>query len=464
MNALPLLAGLAASFAVSAAAQPAPSVSTGPVLLTLSGSAARALEAATSVRKAAVADGVAAEQLLQGYAQFLPNLEVAGGYSRQRGRTYLTASAPATVETRNHGDGYQVASTLNLFSGLADYSGFRAAVERRRAASLTLERARQQIVLDTAQAYLQVLLDDRVTGIAEENARASSERQRLLEQQSELGARSLTDLYRQQAQTSADEAFLIQARNKRRDDLILLLRRLRLDLGKDYALAEVSLDSAAAGGYDDEGSLVAAALSARPDLGAAAGSAEAARRDATGAAAGFWPRLDLGWTMQSLDRYLDHQTVNGVDVVPPSQRSWNSQLGDQVAYTVGITASWGIFDRLTTRLGRKRAEAAAENARLDYEDARLQAEGEVKQAFGDLHAAEGTLAAARQGLKAARASFDAVRLRYEVSASSLLDLLTAQTALLQAEAALAQAEIGFYLQNRQMEFALGRRPLISTGS
>ena len=82
----------------------------------------------------------------------------------------------------------------------------------------------------------------------------------------------------------------------------------------------------------------------------------------------------------------------------------------------------------------------------------------MRQAAGDLRAADQTLDAARKGQKAAQESYDATRTRYDVGASSLLDLLTAQTVLLQAKAALAQAEIGFYLQDRQMEFALGRMP------
>jgi outer membrane protein len=462
-----LLAALLLSGTAPVRAAVSLTVSTGPVTLSLSDSVARALDAATEVLKARVGDRLAAEQLLQGYAQFLPNLDLAGNYSKSHGLIYYTSGAPTIVDSRNRGYAYQVSSVLNLFSGLSDYGSFKTALGRRKAAASTLERARQEIVFDVAQAYLQVQLDDRVTAIADENAQASRERQLLLEQQAQLGARSLADLYRQQAQTSSDEALLIQARNKRRDDLILLLRRLRLDLGREYVLPEVALDSAAAGGpYVDEAALVADALGARPDLHASWQTAEAARAAVTAARSGFFPRLDLGWSMLSSSRLLDTDLANGVNLLAniPAQRPFDTQLGNQIDYTVGLTATWGIFDRLVTRAASKQAEAAAADAEIDYEDSRLQVEGEVKQAFGDFHAAELTLDAARGGLKAARESYDAVKERYAVSASSLLDLLTAQTALLQAESSLAQAEVGLYLQGRQMEFALGRMPVVVHGS
>jgi outer membrane protein len=462
-----LYAGLAASSAAAGPRSESLTASTAPVRLSLSDSVARALDASTTVLKARIGDRLAAEELLQGYAQFLPNLDLSGNYSKAHGISYLTTGAPTIIDSRNRGYSYQVTSVLNLFSGFSDYGSFQAALGRRKAAELNLERARQEIVFDVSQAYLQVQLDDRVTAIADENAKASEERQRLLEQQAQLGARSLADLYRQQAQTSSDEALLISARNKRRDDLILLLRRLRLDLGRDYILPEVALDSAAAGGpYEDEGALVADALGARPDLRAAWRQVQAARGASTAARSGFFPRLDLGWSMLSTSRLLDTDLANGVNVLAgtPPQRPFDTQLANQIDYVVGVTATWGIFDRLVTRAGWKQAEASAADAQIDYEDVRLQVEGDVKQAFGDFHAAELTLTAAREGLKAARESYDAVKERYEVSASSLLDLLTAQAALLQAESALAQAEVGFYLQGRQMEFALGRMPVVAPGS
>ena len=457
-----------ASFAAASGARAESlTVATGPVTLSLSASVARALEEATVVRKARIGDRLAVEQLLQGYAQFLPNLDAAGGYSKARGISYLTTGTPTIVDSRNRGYGFQITSVLNLFNGFSDYGSFKAALDRRRAAALSLERARQEIVFDVAQAYLQVQLDDRVTAIADENAKASRERQLLLEQQAEVGARSLADLYRQQAQTSSDESLLIQTRNKRRDDLILLLRRLRLDLGREYVLPEVALDRAAAGGpYDDEAARVAAALGARPDLRAAWNQSEASRGAATAARSGYFPRLDLGWSMVSTSRLLDTDLVNGTDVLAtlPAQRSFDSQLGNQLDYVVGLTVTWGLFDRLITRASSKQAEAAAADARIDYEDTRLQVEGDVKQSFGDFHAAESTLKAASEGLKAAREAYAAIKERYAVNASSLLDLLTAQTALLQSESALAQAEVGLYLQGRQMEFALGRMPVVASGS
>jgi outer membrane protein len=431
-----------------------------PPALDLPQAVRRALQQATEIQKAAHASEAAGEQLLQGYAQFLPNLNAGADYQDQRGRFFYSSEGPVDVLMRAHGYDIGVASSLNIFNGLSDYAGLRSALERRKAAALTLERARQEIALDVAQAYLQIKLDERLIKVAEENLSASEERERLLQRQADLGARSLADLYRQQAQTSSDRAFAIQTRNRRRDDLVFLLRRLRLDPASDYGLAEVDLDtSTIPAAEDDEAGLIRAAIKARPDLRAAFDQFEAARKDALAAKAGFWPRLDLDWGMASSARDITEAQVGSVSYLPVApQGSLSDQLGDHLNYTITLAATWPLFSRLTTRLSARKAALAAQDAEIDYDDLRLQVVGDVRQAAGDLRAADQTLDAARKGQKAAQESYDATRTRYDVGASSLLDLLTAQTVLLQAKAALAQAEVGFYLQVRQMEFALGRMP------
>jgi outer membrane protein len=438
----------------------------GPPALDLQRAVRRALQQATLVQKTAHAFEAAGEQLLQGYAQFLPDLKVAGDYQDQRGKFFYYTEGPVNVAMRARGYDYGLSSSLNLFNGLSDYAGLRSALERRKAAALTLERARQEIALDVTQAYLQIKLDERLIKVSEENLSASEERERLLQRQADLGARSLADLYRQQAQTSSDRAFAIQTRNRRRDDLIFLLRRLRLDPASDYSLDEVDLDTSTVPAAEaDEAGLIGMAIKARPDLRAAFGQWEAARKDALAAKAGFWPRLDLDWGMASTARDISQAEAGGVNYLPAApQGSLSEQLGDHVNYTVTLAATWPLFSRLATRLSERKATLAAQDAEIDYEDLRLQVAGDVRQAAGDLRAAAQTLDAARKGQKAAQESYDATRTRYDVGASSLLDLLTAQTVLLQAKAALAQAEIGFYLQERQMEFALGRMPLVAPGS
>jgi len=428
----------------------------GTVVLTLPQCIQTAINQATTVLKARNNVDVTGTQLLQAYMQFLPNLEAAASYTYQTGRTYYTQAQPTFVATTNREGLYQLTSTLNIFNGLSDLSGFHSSSARKQAANLSLYRAKQQIAFDVTQAYLQVFLDHEIVGIDESNLQASRERERLIDTQTQVGSRSLADLYRQQAETSADELALISARARERDDLLLLLQRLRVDLLTPYAIAEVTLATPpTVYPYGDEGALVRQALKQRADLEAQEQLAKAARWDVTTARSGYFPQLNLVGGLTGIGTILDRQIVDGVNDVPASQPSMGYQLGSQVLYDVGVNLNWGLFDRYLTRLTVARAQETASDTAIDSEDRRLQVEGDVEQALNDYQAAVQQVTSAEKGLKAAQESYDAVAERYKVGASSIVDLLTAQSALVLAQAAEAQAHVAFTLEERAIDLATG---------
>jgi len=440
-------------------AVPGVAVSSGALILTLPQSIQLALQGATDVLKAKNNLDFTGTQLWQAYLEFLPNLEASGNYVWTSGRAYFVQTTPATVRTTNRSMNYSLSSTLNLFNGFADTAALRSGRGLKQAAALTLFRARQQIVLDITQAYLQVLLDRDIIRFAQTNAESSRQREQLLTAQSEVGARSLADLYRQQAQTSADELFLIQSQNRALDDLILLLRRLRVDLTQDYDLADAALDSpTAANPYTDQPRLIQQALDQRADLRALRESMHAAEAEVTFARSGYFPRLDLGAGLSGYGDLLDRQIVDGVDILPVPQNSLGHQLGTNVLYDADLNLTWGLFDRFTTRTAVARAQQTAKDTQIDYQDLKLEVEGEVRQAINDYRAALQQLEAAAKGVQSAQESYDAVQERYKVGASSIVDLLTAQSALVQAQTSDAQARIGYALQLKVMDNVLGVTP------
>jgi outer membrane protein len=249
---------------------------------------------------------------------------------------------------------------------------------------------------------------------------------------------------------------LISARARAKNDLLLLLQRLRLDLLPTYDVADVALSSPPAQSpYGDEAELVREALARRADLDARTRLAAAASSDVTAARSGFFPQLNLVGEAMGSGTILERQLVNGVSSLPASQASLASQWGDNVLYSGGLTLSWGLFDRGATRLSLARAQKAASDAALDSQDARLQVESDVEQALNDYQAAVQQVASAEKGAISAQESYDAVAERYKVGASSIVDLLTAQSALVQAQAAQAQARIDFTLQERAIDLAVG---------
>lgn len=428
-----------------------------PSKLTLDQSIQIAVKSATEILKARNEDQAAGVQLLQGYGQFLPTLSVSGTFAYQSGRLFLATTAPTSVTTENFGPNYQITSSLNLFNGLSDVSSLRSALANKSYTELTLKRARQQIGLDVAQSYLQVILDRQIVRIANKNLASSQARQNLLEEQTRVGVRNLSDLFRQQAQTSAAESYVISSNNRERTDELLLLRKLRLNLDRNFTLEEPPLETNIVEDpkYSDEAKLLKLALEQRADFAAAQRSAESADSAVNTAGASYYPRLDLGVNILANARFLSNQIVNGTDQVPSFQDSLLSQLGNQLSYTVGLNLTWSIFEHWSTRAMVARARTNADNLEIDAVDRQKQVMLEVRQAFGDYRTALQQLDTTKAGLVAAIKAYEVVRGRYEVGSASFIDLITSQATLVQAEAARAQALIAFALQTRVMENVLG---------
>ena len=428
--------------------------------LDLEGSVKRAIAEATLVQKSFGEFQISGDQLVQAYAEFLPNLTASGTYNTVTGKTFLTSAAPTLVDTRNHGAGYQVSSTINLFNGLNDLAGWRASGARKEAARLSLIRAKQLIALDVAQTFLQVILDQEIIKIAEKNLVSSQARESLLAEQTRVGVRNLADLFRQQALTSSDETFLVNSQAKERADELSLIRKLRLDTDKNYKLTTPNLkqdEPEIPEEFTDENKMIAVALEHRPDLRAAEDSARAAAWDVTSSRSLYFPHLDFGATVASSGRILSHQLVTppGSDVTPEIQNGLNDQLAHQVNTSVGFTLSWTLFDRWATQTNVQKARVQARNRRLDAEDRRLQVAAEIRQAYGDYRAVLQQMESTKKGYVAAEKAFEVVQGRYQVGSSTFVDLSTAQAAEVQASANRAQALIGFALQTRALKTALG---------
>jgi len=394
--------------------------------------------------------------LIGAYGQFLPDLNFNSNYGYLGGNNLLTTTEPTLVDSRETQLNYQLSSTINIFNGFSDYSALKAASLSKSASQFNLERAKQQITFDITQTFLQVILDRRVVGYAQKNLDASAQREAQLQELANVGRKAISDLYQQQAETSNDKLFQIQSETKLKNDIILLLRKLKISRTDKYRIGDMVVDTLPLGpGNSNMEALIDTAIYQRPDLKSSALNIKIAEWQIEGYKSGYLPKLYLQGGIVSNGGYFNQLYVNGADVLGP-QEPYGKALFGQLYGEVALSLSWHIFDRLYNKTNVSIATLYEQNDEIEHDDLMVQISSDIKQAYNDYLAALQQIATANRGLLAAGQAFDVIEGEYNTGRADFITLSNSQVVLLQAEVSKAQSDVNLALQKTIINFYIGK--------
>jgi len=418
------------------------------------------LDRSTAVLKGNIYVAQAGAQVLAAYGQFLPNLVAAGGYNYDHGNNFYSSAGITLVNENRSQYNYQLTSSLNIFTGNYNIANSRAARLNLQASNLTLERAKQQILLDITQAYLQVILDRKIVALDSENLSTSLKREEQLTMLTDVGRKAKTDLYQQQAQTSSDKLLYINSQSRLQNDKIALFQRLRIDSSDNYDVTDIAInDNPDAAHYANKEMLVQTALHDRVDLQSADLNVSAADWNIKKYKSGYLPTVSLAAGLYNSGAYFNTLKVNGSDAMPADQVAIPNQLGKYTYGIAGINASWNIFDRYYTKSNVKIAKLNADNARIDRQDTEIGIVSSVRQAYNDYINAVQQVETVDKGLIAAQKAYEAVNGKYKEGATDFITEANAQLVLLQAGQSKVQASVNMMLQKKIIDYYIGANAL-----
>lgn len=415
-----------------------------------------ALTNSTAIVKGMNSVELSGAQVLAAHGQFLPDAVVGGAFTYTGGTNLLTVTLPTLVNSQRTNINYQIVSSINLYNGYSNKASLKAALLNKEMAELSLERAKQQIKLDIAQTYLQVMLDRQIMEFAKQNYQTSQQRESQLNELVAVGRRPQSDLYQQQSQTSLDQQFLISATNKLNIDQILLLQRLRINPAENYQFADFVIDENPLGEeYTNEQSLIEKALAQRADLKSSQRYQDAALWYVRKSKSGYLPRVTMNAGAYGIAANFTKLYINGDDKLPAEQRPMGTQLSDQIYGVMALNVGWTIFDKYVTKSNVAVARINASNARVDFENVNIQIVSEVKQAIGNYTTAMQQTVTSQKGLLAATQAFETLNARYAIGSANFIELSNSQNNLLLAKQNRAQAGISLFLQKKVIDFYLG---------
>jgi outer membrane protein len=375
----------------------------------------------------------------------LPNLAVSTNFARQSGQQFQQIEGEIVVtNVTNDIVGGNLSMNMPLFNSGRRILDTQSANLALQAGEKGLNRARQQVIFDVSQRYLQVLLDQELLRIAGENLENQKQQLRQIEGFVDAGLRTISDLYNQQSEVARLESVQIDAAVQLQNDLWLLSEYLQLAPGVVPVIEPVE-PIRETGLFDglDIGQLYELAKSNRQDLSQETLLATSFKKDLQAMKAMYFPRLNAFYNYNTFFTSLDSRSLREqfLRIYPQN--------------TIGIGLVIPVFTNFQTRLDVSRSRVAYENQLLRKESTERKVYQEVKLAHQNYLAALRKEKNSQVRVMAAEEAFKALSERFRLGLSSFVDISTANQTMVSAQADLAQAVYTLYFQEVIMKFALG---------
>ena len=309
------------------------------------------------------------------------------------------------------------------------------------AAVYDYERIVADILLQVTQAFYNVLVARQNVTVREESAALLTEQLRISTHRYEAGSAPRFDVLRAEVELANAQPPLIRARN----DLILAKLRLArlLALGRDQPGVETQARRMdVVGSFDlpvepeDMEEAIDDALALRPEIRALEQQLSIQRQNRTLAAAGTKPSIGAF-----------------------GQYGWRSgQLFDDVfdGWTVGLQATWNLFDGFLTQGRVEQADAQLQSLIISLDDTRRQIELDARTAWANLQEAIELLQAQQKSVATAEESLRLANVRYQTGQGTQLEVLDAQVALTEARTNQVEAQYSYHSAKAEMLKARGR--------
>mgnify|MGYP003633629978 CR=1 FL=1 len=406
---------------------------------------------------------------------YAPSLNFGTNYFWNFGLNIDPVTNQISRQTRQTAN-FNLSSNWSVYEGGRKYKTIARDNNSLLAARLDYEAAKNDISLNVASIYLQILLNKEIELVALEQMRISDLQVRRCEKMVQTGTLPKGDLLQLQAQLARDQQNLIASQNNVKLSRLQLANLLLIEDPSNFDISspEIAIPEAALISSSPAG-IYSTAKENQPSIKSAEIREQVSKQNVSIAQASYLPTLSLvaqvgtnysdqipnitGATdvilpigqVQStgeLVTSLSAQSIPTIDGIQP----FSSQVSDNLNEIVGINFSVPIFSRMTVRNSVQNAKINADIAKLNLEQAKNSLKQTIYQAHADAKAAFEQYKAAETSVNASQEAFKYAQQRFEVGAINQLDFESAKNNLASAKSQFSQAKYDYIFKIKVLEF------------
>lgn len=435
-----------------------------------------ALEHNIQIMQGELSAKLSRQDVIQSKAAALPTLNGFATHSYNFGQTidrYTNQFAQDRVRSNN----FSLNSSVTLFNGFQTVNTIKQNRFNEKASSYDVDKIRNDISLNVAGSYLQVLFSEEQLEIARNQLDITLQQLDRTEKLVRAGSLAKGSLLDIEAQLATEELNLVTAENQLDIAYLNLRQLLELDINEPFRIVkpDISLPGEIKVNTTP-GQVYEAAISSLPEIKSAEYRKLSSERMLAIAKGGRSPQLNLNATYGTgysgarqdiADVIVSGYdtiavTTSGESVISPSftyeyeTASFNEQIGDNLNQTIGLNLTIPIFNGWAVKTSIAKAKIGLERAQLDIELTKNTIRKNIQQAYTDAVAATKKHRATQKSVNALKESFHYAEQRFNVGMVTAVEYNDAKNKLTKAQSDLLQAKYDYVFKTKILDFYQGK--------
>jgi outer membrane protein len=314
------------------------------------------------------------------------------------------------------------------------------------AATQDLEKAKNDIRTQVAQAYVQILYDMEMADVALRQISIDSAQVARLQALLNIGKASEAELAQQKATLAQSQLTATQANNNLQLALLSMTQLLELESPEGFSVVRPEIGSVGGHVIATPEDIYADALATKPEIQAQQLRLRATENSIKIAQAGYYPTLSFSAGLGS-----NYYKTSGFKA-----DGFADQMKNNFSQYLGFNLNIPIFNRFQTRNSVRSAKLDRQNQTLQLDNTNKALFKEIQQVYYNAVAANQKLMSSQQACESSETAFRLTQAKYEQGKATITEFNEAKNNYLKAESDLTQTRYEFLYQQALIRFYQGK--------
>ena len=372
----------------------------------------------------------------------LPNLNGNVGQSFNFGRALQSDNTYGNRNTQN--TNFSLGTNIPLFTGMQIPNSIALSKLNLKAATEDLNKAKEDISIQVASYFLQVLFNEELVKVARNQVKLSQEQLDKKVVFFKNGKASEAEVLEAKSRVAQDELSMVQAENNHQLALLDLSQLLELPSPEGFQISVPDIDNFSVHLTLPE-EVYAQAMLNKPAIKAAQYRMQGAEKSIKIAQSAYYPQLSFGAGIGT--NYYRLSGIQNADF----RTQWEQNMNKYLQFSLSIP----LFNRFQTRNRVKSARIQHQALSWQLEESKKALYKEIQQAYYNALASESKYKSSLSASESAEASFKLMSEKYANGKASATEYNEMRTAWMKALSDSVQAKYEFVYRSKILDFYKG---------